>query len=65
MSDFIGLKDSEDRTPSALNATESLTQLSGLEGHILQLLLYWQQYTNNINIYTIEAATRGLWATFV
>jgi len=60
VSDFIGLKDSENRTPSVLNATERLTQVSGLETHILKLLLYLQQYTNNINIYTIEAATRGL-----
>jgi len=64
MSDFIGLKDSEKRTPSVLNATERLTQVSWLEAHILKLLLYCQQYTNNIDIYTIEATTRGLWVTF-
>jgi len=40
MSDFIGLKDSENRTPSVLNTTERLTQISGQEAHILKLLPY-------------------------
>ena len=40
MTEFINFKGSESQTPSVLNVTELITQVSGVEAQILKLLLH-------------------------